>query len=54
MSRELLFWIVMLLWLVFGVAVPGGGRNWSSVGAWALPWIAVAVLGWIVLGSAIK
>jgi hypothetical protein len=52
MSRGLLFWILMILWFVFGL--------WAS---WPLGWgfgstvllfVLLALLGWQVFGPAIK
>ncbi len=56
MSKELLFWILMLLWLVLG-AVPvvrGADRSWSGIGSALLIWCCVALLGWSVYGQPIK
>jgi hypothetical protein len=57
MTRELLFWIVMLIWLLAAVGgIRGHNLKLLAVDAagWLLPWIAVAVLGWCALGPAIK
>ena len=54
MSFELLFWILMLLWLVFGWwynYVPGQPYPVRQ-GAWSfLLFILLAILGWKVFGS---
>jgi len=47
------FWIVMLVWFLFGA-----WRNWSTGGAAAgdsaLPFLAVFMLGWATFGSPIR
>jgi hypothetical protein len=51
MSYELLFWVLMLLWIIFGFA-------WNSNPGWAwgvwpnsiLMWVLLAILGWKVFG----
>jgi hypothetical protein len=62
MTLSLLFWLLMLLWLIFGAFplvrgdVPGepAKRSWSGMGGALLPFLAVAVLGWHVFGPAIQ
>ena len=55
MSMGLLFWILMLIWLIFGVA-----HNWGAVpgpyGPWGhslLLFILLLLLGWQVFGAPI-
>jgi len=55
MTLALLFWILMLLWLVFGF-----WTNWPATGAapWPLGshivlWVLIAILGWRVFGPAL-
>ncbi len=57
MTREVLFWVLMLLWLVFGLwsdYIPGQPypvrRGIGSVLLFAL----FAVLGWQVFGQPVK
>ncbi len=56
MTKELLFWIVMLLWLISG-AVPAfapGEKKWPSIGGSFLAWGAVALLGWAYFGAPVN
>lgn len=52
MTFALAFWILMLVWLVFGVyanrATPG---NWSGWGGSLLEFFLFLLLGWKVFGS---
>lgn len=48
MSVGLAFWIVMLVWLVFGVWT--GRAAWFTGGS-AVEFIAIALLGWKVFGA---
>jgi hypothetical protein len=52
MSRGLLFWILMILWLIFGLwaAWPLG---WGF-GSTALLFILLGLLGWQVFGPVVK
>jgi len=56
MPLDVLFWVLMIIWLILGTYVeysPGaapafrGGRGW-------LGWIIIALLGWKVFGSIVK
>lgn len=54
MTIGFLFWLLMVLWLIFGIAVPHWGA-WS----WAIPgslllWIILALLGWKTFGPLLK
>lgn len=54
MSTGLAFWILMLVWLafgLFGVAVSGGA--WYSWGGNLLVFILLVLLGWHVFGAPI-
>lgn len=56
MPLPILFWVLMLLWLIFGFwvyRVPGSPYPWERGGAHFLTWILLALLGWKVFGSAI-
>lgn len=52
MSIGLLFWIIMVVWLLFGAYT-----NRATLGAWAgsglMLWVLLALLGWRVFGPAI-
>lgn len=57
MSRGLIFWVLMLLWLVFGLfAYLGSGPylKWGLAGNGLLTFILFGLLGWKVFGPAIK
>lgn len=57
MTRGILFWILMLLWLIFGFYL-----NWNVIqgGAYGIAgfnillFILLGVLGWQVFGSPVK
>lgn len=55
MPLSILFWVLMIIWLVFGwwsntpTAPP-----WSRMGGTFLNWVLFAILGWQVFGPAIK
>jgi len=54
MSFELLYWILMLLWLVFGLwreYVPGQPYPVARVPGHVLLFILLVILGWRVFGS---
>jgi len=56
MPLGLIFWVIMLLWLIFGVAVNRGVLSGVYVG-WGnsiLLFILFALLGWRVFGAAIQ
>jgi hypothetical protein len=56
MSRALAFWILMLIWFVFSLAVFGGflaGPYVLSGGA-LLHFILFALLGWNVFGAPLR
>jgi hypothetical protein len=53
MSLQLLFWILMLIWLIFGVAYNGGYLT-GPYGPWGhtlLLFILFLILGWQAFGS---
>jgi len=52
MSKELLFWIVMLIVLVGGGLFFRG--RWRDGGPWLAFWLLLLILGWITIGSPIK
>lgn len=53
MSMALCFWVVMLVWFVFGLAMP----SWKAKdvnAASALTFVLFLLLGWSVFGAPIK
>jgi hypothetical protein len=55
MSKGLLFWILMVLWLIFGSYVGyAGGVTWVHVGSNLIPWLCVALLGWHNFGFIVQ
>lgn len=56
MTLDVVFWILMLLWLVFGawpVFRGPAAPNWPLIGGTLLQFILFALLGWKVFGPAI-
>ena len=49
MTIDFLFWILMLLWLLFGFWLYGG-ENRRGLGGHGLLWILLFLLGWKVFG----
>jgi len=56
MTRGLIFWVLMLIWLVFGILWHVGliGSGYAPLGSAILLFILFALLGWQVFGSPIK
>ena len=55
MSRGLIFWVLMLIWCVFGILVYTGHVGaYGVVGNQVLLFILFLLLGWQVYGSPIK
>jgi hypothetical protein len=59
MPKGILFWVLMLLTLIFGVfwnyRVPAGQQpNYGVLGMNLLNWVLLALLGWAVFGFAIQ
>ena len=57
MTRGTIFWVLMLLWLVFGLFGyfgPGDYVRYAMAGSNLLTFILFALLGWNVFGPAIK
>lgn len=52
MTLGLAFWIIMLIWLVFGLSVHFGylGGPYGFVGSTILLFILFGLLGWAVFG----
>jgi hypothetical protein len=54
MSKGLLFWLLMVLWAIFGVWVRRGGEQFAAVGNDILLFILLFVLGWAVFGFVVQ
>jgi len=57
MSLQLLFWILMLLWLVFGLwsgYIPGQPYTIRSWGGNVLLFLLFLIIGWQVFGAPVK
>ena len=56
MSRGLAFWILMLLWLVLGLAwrFAWFGGPWGLLGFAFVPFLLFALVGWQVFGPPLK
>lgn len=50
MSFALLFWILMLVWLVFGFVGPRLG-SWAPLGNTFLLFVLLLILGWSQFGA---
>lgn len=55
MSINLIFWMIMLLWLLFGLwgNWPLQAGNRVQLGSHVILWVLLALLGWKVFGAAI-
>jgi hypothetical protein len=56
MSRELLFWVLYIVALVFGFWSdwPASGGSYRPLGARVLFFVLIGLLGWAVFGAAIR
>jgi hypothetical protein len=56
MTRGTIFWLLMILWLLFGLWAfwPSGGGNFRPLGFNALLFVLLALLGWQTYGPAVK
>jgi hypothetical protein len=52
MSRGLLFWVLMILWVILGIYV-GFGGGYLVIGGNVLLFILLALLGWGIYGPPI-
>lgn len=57
MTKGMLFWILMLLWLIFGLwvhwdAIEGG--HYRVVGGNLMLFVLLGLLGWKVFGSPVQ
>jgi hypothetical protein len=56
MSRGTIFWVLMLIWAVFGLLVFGGfvGGPYGAAGNRLLDFILFLLLGWSVFGPPVR
>ncbi len=56
MSKGLLFWILMIVWVIFGVypSFPHGDASWYPFGGSLLLFAIQFILGWQVFGFVVK
>ncbi len=57
MSRAMLYWVLMIIWLVFGLwsdYVPGQPYPVRLAGRSFLIFILLAILGWQVFGTPVR
>lgn len=56
MTRGLIFWVLMLIWFVFSLAVYGGviGAQYGLIGNRLLDFILFLLLGWQVYGPPVR
>jgi len=52
MPMRILFWVLMILWLIFGFL--SGGSGWAFWGGHALTFVLFGLLGWKVFGKPIQ
>ena len=50
MSIGLAFWILMLIWLVFGFWAGWPNQNWGIIAGTLLGFVLFALLGWHAFG----
>lgn len=53
MSLQIIFWILMLIWLVFGFVGPKIG-TWAPYGSTVLLFLILLVLGWAAFGAPVQ
>jgi hypothetical protein len=54
MPIAIAFWVLMLLWLIFGVVVGPTPFSWRGSAGNLLLFVLIALLGWHVFGAALK
>jgi hypothetical protein len=54
MPIAICFWVLWLMWAIFGAVPMFRGKDWSGSGTTLLPLIVVALLGWSVFGPVLK
>jgi len=55
MEAKMIFWMLMILWLLFGVFTywPAPGTKPWPLAHTVLLWVVIALLGWHTFGAAI-
>ncbi len=55
MSRKLIFWVLMLVWLIFSLAAYGGyAGHYGVVGGSLLQFVLFLLVGWSCYGPPIQ
>lgn len=54
MTKGLLFWVIMLLLLIFGLWANYPLTNYPTAGFSLVTWVLLALLGWHCFGAAVK
>ena len=55
MQTSLIFWILMLIWLVFGIVKECRSKgDWMGVGGSLFTFVLFLILGWNAFGAPIK
>jgi hypothetical protein len=59
MPAGMIFWMLMILWAIFGVGVVSAPPDWSwrrqLIGGWGLlAFVLFALLGWKLFGSVVQ
>lgn len=54
MPISFVFWLLMLLWLLFGVWRGYTGPGWPVMAGDLLLFVVIALLGWQVFGNPIR
>ncbi len=55
MSKELLFWILMLIWAFFGVwGWRAPNEPWARGGWTLMAFVLFGLLGWVVFGAPLR
>ncbi len=57
MTKGALFWVLMILWFLFGLWAfwpGGGGGNYRPLGFNTLLFVLLGLLGWQTFGAAVK
>jgi hypothetical protein len=54
MTRSLLFWVLMILWLLFGAIIAWHPYTYQTVGGGLLQFVLFALIGWQIFGPPVK
>lgn len=55
MSRMTIFWVLMLVWAVFGILAAGGYvGQYGAIGSRLLDFVLFLLLGWQCYGAPVK